>query len=215
MMSLPIGLSLPIILLAAYLVGSLPFALIFGRIFAGIDIREKGSGNAGATNVYRVLGWKAAAAVLVLDLMKGFLPVFLTPVAALSAGEADALKIGVLAAVVIGHAYPLWAGFRGGKGVASSAGGITALYPIAAPFCLAVFAAVLAVSSYVFLASLVAAWILPFVYLGVTWIRGSALSVTLLIFFCLIPLGITWLHRKNIRRLIRGEETKFHFKKVE
>ena len=214
-MSLPIGLSLSIFLLAAYLIGSIPFALILGRLFAGIDIREKGSGNAGATNIYRVLGWKAAVTVLFLDLVKGFLPVFLTPVAALPRGEADALKIGVLAAVVIGHAFPLWAGFRGGKGVASSAGGITALYPIAAPFCLAVFAAVLAVSSHVSLASLVVAWILPVVYLGVTWIRGSALSVPLLIFFCLIPPGITWPHRKNLRRLIRGEEPKFRFKKVE
>jgi glycerol-3-phosphate acyltransferase PlsY len=221
-MSLSAGAAAAVTLLAAYAVGSIPFAVIAGRLWKGVDIRSEGSGNAGATNVYRVLGWKAALAVLAADFAKGFLPVFFSAgLPALMSGSSPAgplsptvLKIMVLAAAVLGHAFPLWAGFRGGKGVACSAGGITALFPAAAPVCLAVFALTLLFTSYVSAASLVTAWTLPLLpQILRRFIPGGEDPVLLTVFFILIALVITVLHRKNIIRLIRGEEPVFRFRR--
>jgi glycerol-3-phosphate acyltransferase PlsY len=185
----------------------------------GLDIRTTGSGNAGATNVFRLLGWKAAVPVLLADFAKGFLPVFfagqllywLSSGAETAGRPAAVIPIAVLTVIVIGHAFPLWAGFRGGKGVACAAGGITAMVPIAAPFCLGLFILVLIFSSYVSAASLSAAWFLPLFYgLAPVFTSGEALSYLNLAFFIGTAVLITVLHRKNLGRLIRGEEPRFH-----
>ena len=207
----PLPLQAVLVTLGSYAVGSIPFALIASHILGKGDIRNHGSGNAGATNVFRVLGWKAAVFVLVADFLKGFLPVFF--VLRMTSGARPLIPMLALSAIVIGHAFPLWAGFRGGKGVACAAGGITAIFPLAAPVCLGVFIIVLAAGSYVSLASLAAAWSLPLLYVLVTRFGPSGRSTETLIFFLLVATGISFLHRKNIGRLIRGEEARFRFRK--
>lgn len=195
-----------IYLFAAYLLGSFPTAVIMGYIITGKDIRSQGSGNAGATNVFRVLGPAAAIPVLLIDFSKAFFPVYYS--GELTVPKGDLFKIILILAILLGHAFPLWAGFRGGKGVASAAGGISALYPPAVPFCLALFFATAFLSRYVSLASLVTAWSIPFFYAGYQFMTGKAISVTLLLFFILVSVLITALHRKNIKRLLKGEENK-------
>jgi glycerol-3-phosphate acyltransferase PlsY len=219
-MTLVLAVSIPLAILAGYLAGSIPFAVMAGHLLKKGDIRNGGSGNAGATNVFRLLGWKAGLAVSIADFLKGLLPVLFLPFAVewfskrvLSADMLLFLRIGILAAVVAGHAFPVWAGFRGGKGVACSAGGITAIFPLAAPVCLAVFIATLAVGSYVSVASLVTAWFLPLFYAMVCFFGKTELSPWLLGFFLVLAAGISFLHRKNIRRLIRKEEPKTRFVK--
>lgn len=194
--------------IGAYLIGSISFALIAGRVL-GRDIRKEGSRNAGATNVFRVLGWKAAVPVLIADMLKGFLPVLLVPVVVENGSNTQILLLQtvILFLVIIGHAFPLWAGFRGGKGVASAAGGILAIYPPLAPVCLIVFVAVLLFTRYVSLASLSAAWVLPLAYGVIATITETDFSWWLMVFFLCVTLGVTVLHRQNIRRLIRGKET--------
>ena len=181
-----------------------------------LDIRKEGSGNAGATNVLRVLGKGAACFVLAADFLKGLLPVLLAPVLAdrlMSQGSSSPeevllIRILTMLMILIGHAFPLWAGFRGGKGVASSAGGVAVLYPPAVPFCLAVFVITVAVSRYVSLGSLVTAWFLPLLYM-LTHLAGfTAFSLPLLLSFLAAAALITVLHRNNIKRLLRGEEKK-------
>lgn len=201
-----------ILLLIAYMTGSFPTALLAGYLLKGRDIRKEGSGNAGATNVFRVLGPAAAAPVMLIDFLKACLPVYYSDELALFAGLSspggDLLKILILIAVVLGHVFPLWAGFKGGKGVACAAGGISALFPPAVPFCLLVFFLTALVTRYVSLASLLTAWTLPLYYLIYWKIADIPFSVVLLVFFVFIALGITVLHRKNLGRLIRGEENR-------
>ena len=211
-MSWPLPLQAAVVALGSYAVGSIPFALIASRILKTDDIRNQGSGNAGATNVFRVLGWKAAVFVLIFDFLKGFLPVFF--VLRMTSGAHPFMPMLALGAIVIGHAFPLWAGFRGGKGVACTAGGITAIFPLAAPVCLGVFIIVLAAGSYVSLASLAAAWSLPLLYALAGRFGPTGRSTETLIFFLIAAAGISILHRKNIGRLIRGEESRFRFRKI-
>lgn len=196
----------------AYLLGSFPTAVITGYIVTGKDIRSRGSGNAGATNVFRVLGAAAAIPVLLVDFSKAFFPVFfssqLAEFAGLKEPQGDLLKIILILVILLGHAFPIWVGFRGGKGVASAAGGISALFPPAVPFCLAIFVLTAALSGYVSLASLMTALILPIFYLAYQFFTSGGFSGTLILFFLLVSLLITILHRKNIRRLLKGEENK-------
>ncbi len=204
-----------------YLTGSIPVALITGRALKGIDIRNEGSGNAGAGNSFRVLGPLGGGVVLVLDFLKGLLPVLLLKMyldaqqAGSSGGStsaaAEIFTVFCIFCLVAGHAFPVFASFRGGKGAASSAGAVTALVPQAAPLCLAAFLIILILTSYLSLASLTAAWTLPPAYL-LAWRAGwTGMSPVYLIFFILAALLITILHRKNIRRLIKGEERKTVF----
>ena len=140
----------------AYLVGSIPTSVWWGRAFFGIDVREHGSRNAGATNTFRVLGPKAGVPVLLIDILKGFLPVRLLP--NFTELEPDTapwmwFRVALVSAAVIGHLYPVFAGFKGGKGVATSLGGVLAVHPGAAAICVAVFAVVFLLSRYVSLGS--------------------------------------------------------------
>ncbi|MBI4409563.1 MAG: glycerol-3-phosphate 1-O-acyltransferase PlsY [Gemmatimonadetes bacterium] len=185
----------------AYLVGATPTSYLAGQLARGIDLRRHGSGNLGATNVFRVLGWRVAIPVLVLDIAKGWAPTFLLPRWDTSPAVEWAAAYG--GAAVLGHVYSLYVGLRGGKGVATSAGVLLALAPVATLAGLAVWAALLALTRIVSVASLSAALVLPAaVYL--TRAGGTVFVLSLL-----LAAFIVYAHRANIRRLLRGEEHRF------
>ena len=191
-------------LVIAYLAGSIPFAYLAGRLFKGIDLREHGSGNLGATNVFRVMGWKIASLVMVLDMAKGALPVLLLPPRiAPTHAELWAIAFGV--AAIVGHVRPvflLWKG--GGKGVATAGGVFLALAPVASLISIAVFALVVYLSGYVSLGSLSSA-----VVLTVTVVIMKGASSPVAIACAVITAFVFWTHRANIGRLRRGEENRF------
>ncbi|MGR3811414.1 glycerol-3-phosphate 1-O-acyltransferase PlsY [Jiulongibacter sp. NS-SX5] len=188
-------------LILAYLLGSTPTAVLYGRFVHGVDIRDHGSGNAGATNSLRVLGKRAGLAVLIIDVIKGVLAVQIPRM--FFSNEPETLIIFGFAAV-IGHLLPIFAGFRGGKGIATSFGVILALQPLAALICLAVFALVVYLSKYVSLASLTASF---------SFLIYSLIAMPELRFFqlmCLILfLLLVYTHRQNIKRLLNGVENKY------
>ena len=191
-------------LIPAYLLGSIPAAYIAGRAAKGIDLRTHGSGNLGATNVYRVLGAKIAAAVLLFDAAKGALPVLFFPrLLAAHPPEYWALAYGV--AAIAGHVRPiflLWNG--GGKGVATAAGVFFALAPLPMLATTAAWALVVLLSGYVSLASLVAAAALPVALAATRGVESPVFLASL--FICAF---VFWTHRANIGRLRRGEESRF------
>lgn len=201
-------LLLLVILILAYILGSIPSAVWAGKIFHGIDIREHGSGNAGATNVIRVLGWKTGIPVLILDVAKGWvaamLPVFLR-FENYSGGDVVNYQIfaGILA--IVGHIYPLFAGFKGGKGVGTTFGVLLALNPLLTLSCMGVFLAVLFITGYVSVSSMTAGIAFP-VFLFTLF---QTPSVIFRVFSVIIALSLIFTHRKNIKRLLRGEESKF------
>ena len=193
-----------LLLVAAYLLGSIPAAYIAGRAVRGIDLRQHGSGNLGATNVYRVLGAWVAGAVLLFDAAKGFIPTFFFP-RLTGAPHAAWWAVAYGVAAILGHARPAWLLWRGGgKGVATAAGVFLALAPLPVAMAIIVWAAVLAASGYVSLASLVAAVVLPIALGAVEGVRSPAFALSVL-----IALFVFWTHRANIRRLPRGEEHRF------
>lgn len=197
-------------LVLAYASGSIPAAYVAGRAVKGIDLRTVGSGNLGATNVYRTLGARWALVVFVVDVLKGALPAALLPAAVLPASELDtdramwwALAFGIVA--IIGHAKPvflLWKG--GGKGVATAAGVFAALAPVQFGLALLVFALVLWRSGYVSAASLTAAVVLP---LSLVFSRGLSSPVTVV--SVLVCVFVFWTHRANMTRLRQGTEHRF------
>lgn len=196
-------------LAVAYLSGSIPTAYLAGRVVKNIDLRTVGSGNLGATNVFRTLGWKVALVVFLVDVLKGMLPVLLLPglvMASTQAGNASlwfALACGV--AAIVGHAKPIFLLWRGGgKGVATAAGMFLALAPIPLGVALVVFAAVLWVTGYVSAGSLSAAVALV---ATLVWSRGAASPVTLAA--VAIAGFVFWSHRANIQRLRAGTEHRF------
>jgi glycerol-3-phosphate acyltransferase PlsY len=204
------------LVLIAYLLGSIPTAVWIGKWFYRIDIRDHGSGNAGATNTIRILGYKAGIPVMLFDVFKGWLAVSLAGWISLSEAGHDGvivIKIACAVAAVVGHIFPVFAGFRGGKGVGTLAGVGIALYPLALLIVLAVFILVLAVSRYVSLASILAAVSFPLAAFFITGEKHPALLILAVLVAIFVPLT----HRNNIRRLLRGEENKFLFrrKKVE
>jgi len=199
-------------LILAYLIGSIPSAVWVGRWFYGIDIREHGSGNAGATNVIRILGYKAGIPVLLFDVFKGWFAVqiaWILPHAALSAEWLEYLRIGLALAAVLGHIFPVFAGFRGGKGVGTLAGVGIALYPVALLIVLGIFVVTLAATRYVSLSSLLGGIAFPFVVYFITGERHYGLLILAVLVAVFIPLT----HLKNIRRLLKGEENKFRFRR--
>lgn len=191
-------------LLIAYLAGSIPFAFLAGKLFKGIDLREHGSGNLGATNVFRVMGWKIASLVMILDMAKGALPVLLLPPRfAPSSPALWAIAFGV--AAIVGHVrsvFLLWKG--GGKGVATAGGVFLALAPVPSLISIAVWGLVLWLSGYVSLASLTSAVALA----AAVIVRYGARS-PVAIACVLVCVFVFWTHRANIARLRRGEENRF------
>ena len=198
--------------LLAYLTGAFPSAVWVGKTFYKIDVREFGSGNAGATNTFRVLGKKAGIPVLIMDIFKGWLSVnyisFLTNIPE-SAEAVFEIKLAFGIAAVIGHLFPIYTGFRGGKGIATLLGLLIGLHAVAALYSILVFVIVFIISKYVSLGSIVASIAFPIL---VILILGSTnVSLNLFAFFAPILSLIT--HQKNIERLLRGEETKVKFGK--
>jgi len=209
-------LSLPVpwllIAVASYLLGSIPFGFIAGRI-CGIDIRTKGSGNIGATNVLRVLGKKWGYAVFLLDFVKGLIPVLLALAWGRSIGVNPASAPGALAALcaLLGHSFPVWLGFKGGKGIASSAGVIVGLFGFwAFLFCLGSWLLFFSITRYVSVASIAAAIAVP-ISVSVLYFMHRSDWLTLLV-ACLMCLLAIWRHRSNITRLQAGTEPRFEKK---
>ena len=200
-------------LVAAYLCGSIPTAVWIGQAFYGIDVREYGSGNAGATNTFRVLGKKAGVAVMLLDIFKGWTATNLAYLIGLSVTGPQhsvqfvnyQLALGIIA--VMGHLFPIFAGFRGGKGIATLFGMILAVYYPAALVCLIVFIFVLILSKHVSLSSISAGFSFP---LSVIFLFHSPLRSIVLYGMCICVL-ILVTHQKNIERLLKGKEAKVNF----
>ncbi len=201
-----------LILLASYLTGSIPTSIIIGKVTKGIDIREHGSGNAGGTNVFRVLGWKYALVVVVFDVFKGWLPtaVYATSLQSLPIQDIGVIQILCGFAAVLGHIYTIFAGFKGGKGVGTVGGMLIALFPTAVPLCLIVFVITLILTGYVSVGSILAAISLP-IFLFILPPLGIAdpAPLSLLVFSLLIPWFIIFTHRSNISRLRNGSENRF------
>lgn len=196
-----------LLLIAAYFIGAIPTSYVVAKLTRGIDLRQHGSGNLGATNAYRVLGWKAATPIFIVDIAKGFLPVYLFPQIDGSDASAWALAYGAVA--IFGHVYSVYVGFRGGKGVATGAGVFLALAPIAVLAGLIVWATLVFATGYVSLASIAAAAVLPI---------GVALTVpdtSVLLLALGLAIFVIWAHRANIGRLRRGEEHRFRRRSVE
>ncbi|MDR6940654.1 glycerol-3-phosphate 1-O-acyltransferase PlsY [Mucilaginibacter pocheonensis] len=200
-------------LILAYLCGSIPTAVWIGLAFYDIDVREYGSGNAGATNTFRVLGKKAGIPVMLLDILKGwtatnlayFIGVSTTGPSNSIAYTNYALALGV--AAVMGHLFPIFAGFRGGKGVATLFGMILAIHLHAALLCVVVFVVVLLATKYVSLSSIAAAFTYP---IGVSFIFPTSIRSVVIYGMC-ICLLILVTHQKNIERLLKGKESKVNF----
>ena len=199
----------------AYLLGSIPSAVWIGKKYYGIDIREHGSKNAGTTNMLRVLGRRAAAPVFALDFLKGFVAVTVIELMQYDdlIGHNDIinLKIGAVVAAVLGHIFPIFAGFRGGKGVATLVGAVTGIYPPAALLCFGDWIVVLMISHYVSLSSMIAGCCFPVFTLISPKVNGSKAFV---VFSFIIAILLLVTHRKNIKRLREGTESKIHIWKT-
>lgn len=201
-----------IIVLVAYLLGSIPSSVWIGKIFYGIDVREHGSGNAGTTNTIRILGYKAGIPVFIIDALKGWLAVFLTKIIFgyfPSMEMPEYMPIVSAVAVVLGHIFPVFAGFRGGKGVATLLGVGFGLIPIPALIALVIFMVVLFSFGYVSLASIIATITLPVV----TYFFVMPDNIFLLLLTIAVAVFVPITHRQNIKRLMNGTENKFLKKK--
>ncbi len=189
--------------LLSYLVGATPFGFLAGKM-RGIDIREHGSGNIGATNVLRVLGKPVGITVLVLDVLKGLVPVII----AKTVSDSSLLHIATAMAAILAHNYTFWLGFKGGKGIATTGGAILPLMPWALLTAVIGWILVLKTTRYVSLASIAAALLIPLTLtienlVTGTW-EGNIFAFGM--FVCLLAI---WKHRSNIGRLLRGEENRF------
>lgn len=199
-----------LLIIAAYLLGSVATAVWVGKIFFGIDVREHGSGNAGATNTMRVLGVKAGIPVIIVDILKGWLAVQLVHFNPLYPSGSEGwitLQLILGVAAVLGHVFPVYVGFRGGKGVATLFGMVLAIHPLSTVGAVAVFIIVLLLTHYVSLSSVLAGISFPFFVIFLFHTK----SEIEIYFSVLVAIMLVLTHRKNIKRLIRGEESKATF----
>lgn len=189
-------------LLASYLLGAIPTSYLAGRLFGGIDLREHGSRNLGATNLYRVLGWRFAIPVGVFDAAKGLVPVlFFAP--QVSGSELFALICGLTA--VVGHAFSVFVGFKGGKGVATAAGVMLGLTPVALGVVAVVWVVLVYFTGYVSVGSIAAAALFPLA----VYVLDPPAHPAMLWLDVAVAAAIVWFHRGNIRRLLNGTENRF------
>jgi glycerol-3-phosphate acyltransferase PlsY len=195
---------------AAYIIGSIPNAVWIGKVLYGIDVREHGSKNAGATNTIRVLGWKAGLPVFILDALKGCIAVSLARIYGYySPGTNDFVTLQVFlgAFAVVGHIFPVFANFKGGKGVASLFGMILAIVPLPTLLALGIFLITLFITRYVSLSSIVSGFAFPLLIMFVF----KTTMQSLIIFSLIVTVLLLLTHQKNIERLIRREESKATF----
>ncbi len=212
-------LALAVVFALCYLIGSIPSSLWMGKIFFKIDIREHGSGNAGATNTFRILGWKAGTVVLLIDFGKGLFSTLVVSQLAYSIGsgpvsfyagwDVDAMLL-ILAGVgaVVGHMFPLYAGFKGGKGAATACGMLYGIEPISISISLALFLIMMFSTRYVSVGSISAAVIYPFSQLTLRYGMGVDIDGSIIIFSSILALGIIIKHKGNIKRLLNGTENR-------
>ena len=198
-------------IIISYVFGSFPTSILTGRLIKKIDIRNHGSGNAGATNVFRVLGWKPAFFVIIVDIFKGWVPTyFFSSYIYLNATyDPGFLKIIFGFASVLGHSYTIFAGFKGGKGIGTLLGMLIALFPLAIPLCLIVFIISLILTGYVSIGSIFASIFLPIFLLISPFFGTNPANFSLIIFSLLIPFFVIFTHRSNISRLKKGNENQF------
>ncbi|MCP1383331.1 glycerol-3-phosphate 1-O-acyltransferase PlsY [Runella sp. CRIBMP] len=196
-------------IITAYLLGSIPSAIWYGEAYFGIDVRKFGSGNAGATNTFRVLGKRAGTIVLLIDVLKGWTATKLASILffleVIQPNQVPTFKLILGFAAVLGHLYPIFVRFKGGKGVATSLGMILAIDPLVASVCIVIFVLVLLVSHYVSLSSIIAAFAFPMML--VLGIFGKA-STLLIVFGFLLFAVVVITHQKNIVRLLNGNESR-------
>ncbi len=197
------------LILAGYLLGSIPFGLILGKLFGGTDVRGSGSGNIGAANVARVVGAGAGVLTLLLDAAKGSLAVWL---AERLANASAAWMMAAGAAALLGHCFPVWLRFKGGKGVATAAGIYAVICPLAALFAIVLFLFVVAFWRYVSLGSIAAVAAMPLL-LYFFWAPPHALPLSVTIDTFLIAVVIVWKHDANLQRLWKGDEPRFVFRR--
>ena len=202
-------------LLFAYLIGAFPSAVWLGRTFYNTDVREYGSGNAGATNTFRTLGPKAGIPVLLMDILKGWIAVnlvyFVMDNQLMSDEKFFELKLAFGIAAVIGHLFPIYTGFRGGKGIATMLGFMIGIYWQAALLSALVFILTFLISKYVSLSSIIASLAFPFIVIVILGMNNT--NSSLIIFSIFVPILSLITHQKNIERLIRREENKAKFGK--
>ncbi|MEC8853648.1 MAG: glycerol-3-phosphate 1-O-acyltransferase PlsY [Bacteroidota bacterium] len=202
-------------LLLAYLIGAFPSAVWLGRTFYNTDVREYGSGNAGATNTFRTLGPKAGIPVLLMDILKGWIAVnlvyFVMDNQLMSDEKFFELKLVFGIAAVIGHLFPIYTGFRGGKGIATMLGFMIGIYWQAALLSALVFILTLLISKYISLSSIIASLAFPFIVIVILGMNNT--NSSLIIFSIFVPILSLITHQKNIERLLRREENKAKFGK--
>ncbi len=189
-------------ILLSYFIGAIPSSVWIGKRFYNLDVREHGSGNAGATNTFRVIGKKAGVVVLLVDIMKAW---FATVVLSTMAGDKSIdymLALGLVA--VLGHVFPIYIGFRGGKGIASLLGVIIAIHPLASLYSIIVFITTLLISRFVSLSSILAACAFPVLII----IYFQSTNRSLIIFSLMVAVLVIFTHKKNIERLFNKEESK-------
>ncbi len=196
-----------ILIIVSYIIGSIPTALIVSKRFFGIDIRDYGSGNMGATNTFRVLGSRYGSMVMTIDILKGMAAVMLynfIPFYLNHELERTNFMLGLGLAAVAGHIFPIFAGFRGGKGVATLLGMVLAIQPVIAVSCIGIFVVVLFLTRYVSLSSILAAVALP---ICVLWIWNEH-EVFYRVFALIVAILVIVTHQKNIGRILRGVESR-------
>lgn len=196
-----------LLIVVAYMIGSIPTAVWVSKVAFGIDIREYGSGNAGATNSFRVMGPRLGTFVMIIDMLKGFAAVklaFLLPFYVDNEFARTGFQIGLGLAAVLGHIFPLWADFRGGKGVATLFGLVLGISPWSAIGCVGIFLVVLYLTRFVSLSSILASIAFPVFILVIFNVDNPAYRV----FAIAVALLVILTHQKNISRLLRGSESK-------
>ncbi|MFV1884125.1 MAG: glycerol-3-phosphate 1-O-acyltransferase PlsY [Balneola sp.] len=220
-------LSTVTVILISYLLGSIPSAIWVGKIFKGVDVREHGSGNAGTTNTFRVLGVPFGITVFVMDFMKGFIPSFWLSALAFTLIDAPFngplapplwdveafLKISCGLFAVVGHMFPVFARFKGGKGAATACGMLFGVEPISISISAAIFVLTILVTKYVSLASILSSFFYPITLLIMRYVLGIDIDGSIIIFSMLVATGIIYRHKSNIQRLKDGTESKVGKKK--
>ncbi|MBO6793524.1 MAG: glycerol-3-phosphate 1-O-acyltransferase PlsY [Balneolaceae bacterium] len=214
------------VLLISYVLGSIPSAIWVGKIYKGVDVREHGSGNAGTTNTFRVLGVPAGVTVFAMDFMKGFVPsfwlsaiafdLFAGPLAPPNWDVEAFLKIACGLFAVIGHMFPIFARFKGGKGAATACGMLFGVEPISIAISFTLFGIIVYVTKYVSLASITATFIYPITLLIMRYGLQQDIDGSIIVFALIVASGIIYKHKSNIQRLLDGTESKVgQSKKVE
>ena len=199
-----------ILIICAYIIGSIPTSIIAGKMLRGIDIRDYGSHNPGATNTFRVLGKKIGIAVGLIDIFKGFFAVYFLSLLLPSGGSISA-EIRMICAgfgVVSGHVWTVFGGFKGGKGVGTAFGVFLGLAPIPSLLTVIVWCGLTFGTGYVSLGSIVSAAVLPLLIIVLGLVRGN-LSIPVAVIACIVGVLVIVRHRANISRLLRGEENRF------